>query len=248
MVDLSRHLSADDKKVVQNPDDIRFIDWIKIVANRECRKLGKTANLTEGDIRVAWELVKGAEKSTSATVLPASSGKKGKRRRRKPTTDEKGTPCVCCTFPLTERTHFVFAHSDRGENELTVQLCPNCHAIYHYILKLSFTTMDTKEVSAEWPKIPSDKLHQRLEPHALRRRIDIAEDSATIVNSIVAGFITHNPCDFANIVQLMEIGLNIQSSEFHDEDLLDSDDLPDDDFVLLRLSLTPDRAVQVRKP
>ena len=60
-------------------------------------------------------------------------------RRRSPTMKERLTPCECCKYPLSERHHLLdFAY--HGERNYTIQLCPNCHSLYHlayqaYILK-----------------------------------------------------------------------------------------------------------------
>src|SRR6266566_3671332 len=52
--------------------------------------------------------------------------------RRPATLIERSTPCQCCAFPLTQR-HHLCGVAKYGENEFTVQLCPNCHRIYHLI-------------------------------------------------------------------------------------------------------------------
>lgn len=53
-------------------------------------------------------------------------------KRRRTTRQERLTPCGCCNWPLTER-HHLLEFSDHGENNYTVQLCPNCHDLYHII-------------------------------------------------------------------------------------------------------------------
>lgn len=53
-----------------------------------------------------------------------------RHHRRKPTLKERLTPCVVCEYPISHRHHL----SDMvhfGENDDTVQLCANCHELYH---------------------------------------------------------------------------------------------------------------------
>jgi len=53
-------------------------------------------------------------------------------RRRRATLIERSTPCQSCAFPLSQR-HHLFGVAKYGENEITVQVCPNCHRLYHLI-------------------------------------------------------------------------------------------------------------------
>lgn len=60
--------------------------------------------------------------------------------RRATKKSERRTPCVVCGFPRSHR-HHRFPVSVYGEHEHTMQLCSNCHGIYHllerhYIQKL----------------------------------------------------------------------------------------------------------------
>lgn len=60
--------------------------------------------------------------------------------RRPASKSERRTPCVVCGFPRSHR-HHRFPVSVYGEHEHTIQLCSNCHGIYHllerhYIQKL----------------------------------------------------------------------------------------------------------------
>lgn len=52
----------------------------------------------------------------------------GKRKRA--TIKERLTPCGCCGHPLSQR-HHLLEIAVWGENEATVQLCGNCHELYH---------------------------------------------------------------------------------------------------------------------
>ncbi len=52
--------------------------------------------------------------------------------RRPATLLERSTPCENCGFPLSHR-HHVLPFAKYGESNLTFQLCPNCHYIYHLI-------------------------------------------------------------------------------------------------------------------
>ncbi len=51
-------------------------------------------------------------------------------RRRRPTYAERMTACSACGYPASHRHHLwnIQAH---GENEVTIQLCPNCHELQH---------------------------------------------------------------------------------------------------------------------
>lgn len=52
-------------------------------------------------------------------------------KRRKATWKERVTPCNWCGHPVTVRHHFEPV-KDRGENHYgTMQLCANCHELYH---------------------------------------------------------------------------------------------------------------------
>lgn len=53
-----------------------------------------------------------------------------KRPRRKTKTRERRQPCRLCFYPLSQRHHLLeVAH--HGENGCTVQLCANCHELFH---------------------------------------------------------------------------------------------------------------------
>jgi hypothetical protein len=56
----------------------------------------------------------------------------GSNDRRRATLKERSTPCQCCAFPLSHRHHWL-ALARYGEHEATLQLCPNCHYVYHLI-------------------------------------------------------------------------------------------------------------------
>lgn len=53
-------------------------------------------------------------------------------RRHKPTMAVRTTPCEWCGFPLSQRHHFLPV-AIYGENDITAQLCANCHEIYHVV-------------------------------------------------------------------------------------------------------------------
>ncbi len=42
------------------------------------------------------------------------------------------TPCECCEYPISHR-HHALRMRDYGESRHTLQLCPNCHELYHLI-------------------------------------------------------------------------------------------------------------------
>ncbi|MBE2183444.1 MAG: hypothetical protein IAE89_08465 [Anaerolineae bacterium] len=52
------------------------------------------------------------------------------KQRRRPTYLERSTPCSACGYPSSHRHHLwdVAAH---GENKVTIQLCANCHELFH---------------------------------------------------------------------------------------------------------------------
>ena len=51
-------------------------------------------------------------------------------RRRTQTRKERMTPCSCCEWPLSQRHHLLNV-ATYGENAATIQLCANCHELYH---------------------------------------------------------------------------------------------------------------------
>lgn len=53
-------------------------------------------------------------------------------RRRQSSRYERLTPCWCCEWPISERHHLLEV-ARYGENNHTVQLCANCHELYHII-------------------------------------------------------------------------------------------------------------------
>jgi ribosomal protein L37E len=55
--------------------------------------------------------------------------KHGKQRRR-PTYQERITPCSACGYPSSHR-HHLWDLATHGENKVTVQLCANCHELHH---------------------------------------------------------------------------------------------------------------------
>ncbi len=54
------------------------------------------------------------------------------RRRRRPTFNERIKPCAACGYPASHR-HHLWDLATHGENEVTVQLCANCHELLHII-------------------------------------------------------------------------------------------------------------------
>lgn len=51
-------------------------------------------------------------------------------RRRRPTYQERMTPCSACGYPVSHR-HHLWDIAMHGENMVTIQLCPNCHELQH---------------------------------------------------------------------------------------------------------------------
>ncbi len=52
------------------------------------------------------------------------------KQRRRPTLDERLTACSACGYPASHR-HHLWDMAKHGENEVTVQLCANCHELHH---------------------------------------------------------------------------------------------------------------------
>lgn len=53
-------------------------------------------------------------------------------QRKRVSVKHRITPCKWCRFPISQRHHFLPV-SEYGENDITVQICANCHEIYHII-------------------------------------------------------------------------------------------------------------------
>lgn len=53
-----------------------------------------------------------------------------KKQRRRPRPTERMQPCAACGHPSSHR-HHLWNLADHGENEITIQLCANCHEINH---------------------------------------------------------------------------------------------------------------------
>ncbi|MBZ0276106.1 MAG: hypothetical protein K8I60_08180 [Anaerolineae bacterium] len=51
-------------------------------------------------------------------------------RRRRPTHKERMTACAACGYPVSHR-HHLWDIATHGENTMTVQVCANCHELYH---------------------------------------------------------------------------------------------------------------------
>jgi hypothetical protein len=53
-------------------------------------------------------------------------------KRRSPRKAERMRPCECCGYPISQR-HHLLEIAEWEENDVTVQLCANCHEYYHLI-------------------------------------------------------------------------------------------------------------------
>lgn len=69
-----------------------------------------------------------------------------KKRRRRPTLQERLTPCACCRYPLSQRHHLLEV-ARHGENPATVQLCANCHEVYHLIAETRIRKMGQAQIN-----------------------------------------------------------------------------------------------------
>lgn len=54
------------------------------------------------------------------------------RRRRRPSYSERTKACAACGYPASHR-HHLWDIATHGENEVTVNLCANCHELHHLI-------------------------------------------------------------------------------------------------------------------
>jgi len=52
------------------------------------------------------------------------------KRRRRPLLNERTAPCAACGYPASHR-HHLWDIATHGENEVTIQLCANCHELHH---------------------------------------------------------------------------------------------------------------------
>jgi hypothetical protein len=53
-------------------------------------------------------------------------------RRRRATQQERMSPCSACGYPVSHR-HHLWDIAIHGENQVTVQLCANCHELHHLV-------------------------------------------------------------------------------------------------------------------
>jgi hypothetical protein len=53
-------------------------------------------------------------------------------KRRSVKKKERLSDCECCGYPLSHR-HHLFPVCKYGENEETIQLCANCHELWHIL-------------------------------------------------------------------------------------------------------------------
>jgi len=54
------------------------------------------------------------------------------KRRKAPKAGERLSPCICCSYPVTQR-HHCLNFADYGEVGPSIQLCANCHEFYHLV-------------------------------------------------------------------------------------------------------------------
>lgn len=52
------------------------------------------------------------------------------KQRRRPKYKERMSPCSACGYPVSHR-HHLWDIQMHGENEVTIQLCANCHELQH---------------------------------------------------------------------------------------------------------------------
>ena len=68
-------------------------------------------------------------------------------RRRAPKLSERITPCAACEYPFSQRHHLDPVRYS-GENNDTVQLCANCHELYHILDRLNHGGKSTSDIHA----------------------------------------------------------------------------------------------------
>ncbi|MDX2160779.1 MAG: hypothetical protein SF162_05590 [bacterium] len=54
------------------------------------------------------------------------------KKRRRPTYKERVTACSACGYPASHR-HHLWDVAMHGENNVTIQLCANCHELHHLL-------------------------------------------------------------------------------------------------------------------
>ena len=77
-------------------------------------------------------------------------------KRRQTTQKERLTPCECCKHPLSQRHHLLNV-AYHGENDFTVQLCANCHELYHLIYNKYVLKSKTAKLGFILLKLKHDK-------------------------------------------------------------------------------------------
>ena len=87
--------------------------------------------------------------------------------RRKPTAQERLTPCWCCGYPISQK-HHILGYAEHGKNEISVQLCANCHEAYH-ILK-SHQEKATRRNTAVANSIPQNVWAKLSELYQIERQ------------------------------------------------------------------------------
>jgi hypothetical protein len=88
-----------------------------------------------------------------------------KKQRKPPTLKERMTPCVVCLHPLSQR-HHLLSFSVHGEKGMgTVQLCANCHDLYHLFER--YARKQQKDRALYLLEVPTEeeKLIEKLGSH-----------------------------------------------------------------------------------
>lgn len=57
------------------------------------------------------------------------------KRRKKVSIHNRLTPCFCCGYPISQRHHLLH-FAEWGDLFGTIQLCANCHELYHLIFEV----------------------------------------------------------------------------------------------------------------
>jgi hypothetical protein len=79
--------------------------------------------------------------------LEGFEGKLVAKERRKPNSiHTRMYPCICCAHPISQR-HHLLPFADYGENDYTVQICANCHEIFHLLDNFANQTTRPQSVS-----------------------------------------------------------------------------------------------------
>jgi len=111
-----------------------------------------------------------------------------KKQRRAPTLKERLTPCITCGHPLSQKHHLLSfsIHGDEGVG--TIQLCANCHDLYHLFERYEIKKLKSREESIVLFKAQSfedellGQLARRLECRMLAQLASVVASTYTLMS------------------------------------------------------------------